>query len=295
MTTPEASLQRDLESGLGARLERLRPVAGGDIAAAYCAELGSGERVFVKRYDPSLEGIGPAEAEGLGWLAEARALRVPRVRLAGPHWLALEWIEPGRPAAGFPETLGRGLAALHAAGAEAFGHPEGRDNWIGRLPQRNAPRPDWASFYGECRLAPLRARAARTGVLSAEVGSLLDELVDALPELVGPDEPPARLHGDLWSGNRLVDEAGAPCLIDPAPYGGHREIDLAMMRLFGGFPERVFDAYEEAFPLASGARERTALYQAYPLLVHVCLFGRGWVGQLVDAVRAALALRGRPV
>ena len=103
---------------------------------------------------------------------------------------------------------------------------------------------------------------------------------------MGPEEPPARLHGDLWSGNAICDASGVPWLVDPAVYGGHREIDLAMMDLFGGFSKRVFDAYDEAFPLAPGWRERIALYQLYPLLVHLNLFGSGYLGRLVSALEA---------
>jgi fructosamine-3-kinase len=111
-----------------------------------------------------------------------------------------------------------------------------------------------------------------------------ERLFAALPDLAGPDEPPARLHGDLWGGNLLVDDAGAPCLIDPAVYGGHREIDLAMMRLFGGFGPRVFAAYDEAWPLAPGHEERVGLYQLYPLMVHVNLFGGGYVGSVESSL-----------
>ena len=109
-----------------------------------------------------------------------------------------------------------------------------------------------------------------------------------LPQRCGPAEPPARLHGDLWGGNLLTDEHGAPVLIDPAVYGGHREVDLAMMQLFGGFSARVFDAYHEAHPLAPGWRERAPLYQLYPLLVHVNLFGGSYLGGVRRALRQVL-------
>jgi fructosamine-3-kinase len=109
-----------------------------------------------------------------------------------------------------------------------------------------------------------------------------------MPDLCGPEEPPARLHGDLWSGNAIADRAGAPVLVDPAVYGGHREVDLAMMRLFGGFSERVFAAYDEAFPRAPGHEERVALHQLTPLLVHVLLFGGGYVRQTMRAVERYL-------
>ena len=121
--------------------------------------------------------------------------------------------------------------------------------------------------------------------MDGESRRLFDALQRALPDLVGPAEPPSRLHGDLWSGNLHVDERGTPCLIDPAVYGGHREIDLAMMRLFGGFGDRVFAAYAEVYPLESAAKARVPLYQLYPLLVHVNLFGGSYLG----ALRGALA------
>jgi fructosamine-3-kinase len=107
-----------------------------------------------------------------------------------------------------------------------------------------------------------------------------EQLFARVPALVGPPEPPARLHGDLWGGNLMHDAGGAPCLVDPAVYAGHREIDLAMMRLFGGFGARVFAAYEEAYPLAPGSLDRVPLYQLYPLMVHVNLFGGGYAGQV---------------
>jgi fructosamine-3-kinase len=125
------------------------------------------------------------------------------------------------------------------------------------------------------------------GGLSPRARRGFDALFARLDELCGPPEPPARLHGDLWGGNLLVDELGAPCLIDPAVYGGHREVDLAMMRLFGGFSSRVFAAYEEASPLADGHEERIALHQLYPLLVHAALFGGGY-GAQVEAHLARL-------
>ncbi|HYP91419.1 MAG TPA: fructosamine kinase family protein, partial [Polyangiaceae bacterium] len=124
---------------------------------------------------------------------------------------------------------------------------------------------------------PQLERAVAAGRATPRLRTGAERLAARLAGLVGPGEPPARLHGDLWSGNLHVDAAGAPCLIDPAVYGGHREVDLAMMRLFGGFGERVFAAYHEAFPLAPGYAERVTLYQLYPLLVHVNLFGGGYV------------------
>jgi fructosamine-3-kinase len=275
-----------VERALGRPIRSFRPVTGGDVAASYEVGIGPRERIFLKHYDRSQSGIGHAEAAGLEWLREADVLRVPQVVTHGSTWLALEWIDSRAPCAQFAEHLGRGLAGLHASGAEQFGFEE--DNWIGSLPQCNARRENWARFYADCRLRPMAARAVRGGALPREIAVRLDDIIDSMSDLVGPSEEPARLHGDLWSGNVIPDELGRPCLIDPAVYGGHREIDLAMMRLFGGFESRAFDAYAEAHPLAPGAQQRISLYQIYPILVHVCLFGGSYVERLRKVVQSAL-------
>jgi fructosamine-3-kinase len=228
-----------------------------------------------------------AEARGLGWLGAADALRIPKVVAVAspesPHqFLVLELVATGAPARDFDEKLGRGLAALHRRGAPGFGLDH--DNFIGWLPQANAAARTWAEFYRARRLEAQVRRAADEGRASPRMRQGFDRLFRALDELCGPAEPPARLHGDLWGGNLLCDDRGAPCLVDPAVYGGHREIDLAMMRLFGGFGPRVFDAYDEAWPLAEGHRERVSLYQLYPLMVHVNLFGGGYVGSVEAAL-----------
>jgi len=276
-------------------------VSGGDINQAAQITLGDGRELFVKSNPRSPAGMFAAEARGLHWLAEAGALRIPQVVAASApgaevQFLVLELIRRGRPARGFDEELGRGLAALHRFGAPGFGLDH--DNFIGRLPQSNRPTSvphsasasgpasaNWAGFYRERRLEAQLRMAADAGLASTEMKRGFARLFATLDTLVGPAEPPARLHGDLWGGNLMCDAAGAPCLIDPAAYGGHREIDLAMMRLFGGFGARVFSAYDESWPLAEGHQQRVDLYQLYPLMVHVNLFGGGYVG----SVEAALA------
>lgn len=279
-----------LEEATGTLLSRVTPVSGGDVADSARVELADGHVLFVKHYTDLPEGaskrpgIAEAEAGGLLWLAEPEVeeLRIAHPVAHGVDWLALEWIEPGSPAPDHDERLGRGLARLHAASPGEFGWAT--PNWIARIPWPNAPCPEWPDFYGERRLRPLARRARDAGTLPAAVARDLDALIDALPDLVGPDEPPARLHGDLWSGNAICDADGGPCLVDPAVYGGHREIDLAMMRLFGGFGPRVFAAYREAWPLAPGAEARVSLYQVLPLLAHACLFGGSYVAGLARAI-----------
>ncbi len=282
MLAPE--LTQALRYSLGSAIARSRRLSGGDINDAFELELASGTRVFLKTNDAAPPAMFPAEARGLEWLRAAGGLRIPEVlavssgRAGEPSFLVLELLAPGRPAPDFDERLGHGLAALHRAGAPTFGLEH--DNFIGSLPQRNTPQQSWADFLWFERFEPQLARAAASGHVSVRLRRGFDELSSKLGQLVGPAEPPARLHGDLWSGNLHVDDAGAPCLIDPAAYGGHREMDLAMMRLFGGFSERAFRAYHEAYPLAAGSAERIALYQLYPLLVHVNLFGAGYVPQV---------------
>ncbi|MCB9578660.1 MAG: fructosamine kinase family protein [Polyangiaceae bacterium] len=274
--------QRVLEAALGARVEHAARLGGGDINDAFRVSMSDGRVVFVKTNQRADPAMFPAEARGLEWLRRANALRVPEVISAAPELLALEHIEAGRPAPDHDERLGQGLADLHRFGAPSFGLDH--DNFIGRLAQRNAPAESWPEFYRTRRLEPQLRAAERAGLAPRSLLTSFERLFGVLSERVGPPEPPARLHGDLWGGNLHTAASGEPCLIDPAVYGGHREMDLAMMLLFGGFGSRVFDAYEEAYPLAPGHEERVALYQLYPLLVHVNLFGQSYVGSVARAL-----------
>ncbi len=283
----EAQLKAALASALGSGVASARGIAGGDINRAYQVALVDGRRLFVKANGRAPQGMFAAEARGLGWLAEAGALRIPQVvAVAAPgdpqQFLVLELVATGAPARDFDERLGRGLAALHRRGAPRFGLDH--DNFIGWLPQANGAADSWPEFYRARRLEAQLRRAADGGRASSRMRQGFERLFRLLDQLCGPAEPPARLHGDLWGGNLLCDDRGGPCLIDPAVYGGHREVDLAMMRLFGGFGARVFDAYDEGWPLAAGHPERVSLYQLYPLMVHVNLFGGGYVGSVEAAL-----------
>jgi fructosamine-3-kinase len=258
----------------------LRRVGGGDINDAYQAKLDGGARAFVKtRADVPL-GEYPAEAAALRWLAEPAGLAVPDVLGVEPRLLALEWLDEGP--AGDEAQLGRGLATVHAAGAEAFGGESPLR--IGPLALPNDPLPDWPAFYAERRLRPLLAPARDRGALSGGGARAVERVCDRIAGLAGPAEPPARLHGDLWTGN-LLWSGGQPFLIDPVAYGGHREVDLAMLRLFGAPGPRLLAAYEEVAPLAPGHEERVALWQLFPLLVHAVLFGGGYGASVERAAR----------
>jgi fructosamine-3-kinase len=285
-------LGRAVASRLGRDVVSARDLHGGDIHSAFRVELRGGDVLFVKSSSGAPHGMFTEEARGLEWLRAADALRIPAVLavaddVEGPRFLALEYLEPGPPESTFDEKLGRGLAALHRSSATAYGFEH--DNYIGSLPQSNRTHPSWAAFYREERLLPLVRRAIERRNLAAGAMAKFDRLFARLESLVGPAEPPARLHGDLWGGNLHADDRGQPCLIDPAVYGGHREIDLAMMRLFGGFGPRVFAAYREAWPLADGHEQRVALYQLYPLLVHTNLFGGSYADSALRALDGAMS------
>jgi fructosamine-3-kinase len=272
-------------------------VSGGDINEAFRVVLRDGREAFVKTRAGAPPGEYAAEAAGLRWLAEPGALRTPRVLDVDDGYLALEWIAPGRLSAAGEQEFGRGLAATHAAGAPCFGsfhgaggpglgsfHGAGRTigdpplddgdvAWLGPLRLPNEPTADWPSFYAERRLRPLARLARERDSLGAAGLAALERVCERIAELCGPPEPPARLHGDLWQGNVLADADGRPWLIDPFSYGGHREIDLAMLSLFGAPSERLLGSYAELAPLADGWEERMGLYQLFPLLVHALLFG----------------------
>ncbi len=282
------------------RILARHPIAGGDLNDAYRVKLADGRRAFLKTRSGAQPGEYAAEAAGLRWLGEAGGLRVPGVIAVADDHLLLEWIDTGRLSAAGEEELGRGLATTHAAGAPAFGGAAPQDPTVGdgggaegarsvapvmRLGPLTLPSPPaetWARFYAEHRLAPLIPRAGLTGSGRRAV----EAVCERIGELAGPPEAPARLHGDCWSGNVLAGADGRPWLVDPAPYGGHREVDLAMLRLFGAPAPRTLAAYAERAPLADGHEERLALWQLFPLLVHAVLFGGSYVAAAERAARA---------
>ena len=274
---------------LDAKVVTTAVVRGGDVAQAFRYELDDGRVVFAKTHPSPPAGFFTTEAAGLRWLAEPEAVAVPEVLAVSdgdggaPPFLVLGWIELGPSHQRTEAELGRALARLHRAAPPAFGREDRRTTGSRGLP--NEPCGTWADFYASQRLAPL-ARLARDGdAIPARAIAGLERLEPQRLEAVGgPAEPPARLHGDLWAGNRVVDVSGGSWLIDPAAHGGHREFDLAMMRLFGGFGADCFAAYEEAHPLSDGWPERVALHQIAPLVVHAIKFGGGYVAAAADAI-----------
>lgn len=259
---------------------RRTPMPGGDICRAERLTLDDGTSLFAKSLDDAPPGFFATEASGLQWLGEAGAVAVPDVIAYTDTMLVLTWVEPGRPTADASTLLGAELARLHLAGADAFGAPWG--GFSGSLQFDNSPAADWVELYGQRRVLPALRRAREAGAITPADAAAVEHVVDSLPSLGGPPEPPARVHGDLWSGNLLASAEGPIYLVDPAAYGGHRESDLAMLALFGApYLGQTLSAYERAAadlgsPLADGWRDRVGLHQLAPLLVHAALFGGGY-------------------
>jgi len=287
-------------------------VHGGDTAAAYRVDLNGGRRLFAKTHPSPPPGFFTTEAASLRWLRAAGAVPIPeviavsdgddgRLRDGGtacdgdtdsggsggdddmiPAHLVLEWIEHGRSTGATEAGFGSALAMLHDCGAPSFGREDRRTT--GGLALPNDPQDTWSEFYAACRLMPLARLAADRRALEPPTVAALERLSATLDRF-DDGSSPARLHGDLWAGNRVVDTAGRSWLIDPAAHGGHIEFDLAMMRLFGGFSADVFHSYEDHHPLAVGWQDRVSLHQIAPLVVHAIKFGGGYM----QAATAAIA------
>ena len=295
------------------------PMGGGCINDALRLRTTAGT-FFLKWNAHSVHRFFGVEAEGLAALARAGVVTTPSVVARSREgdlvpWLLLEWIEECRPDRAAWRRLGRELGALHRwtcletpeAGGTAL--PGGQhygwhsDNVIGSLPQPNRWTDDWGEFWAERRILPLARELHGSGAMSAGQLAVIDKAAARVGTLIGPAaeaDGGSLLHGDLWSGNVLFGEKGgggvagaaggrAPVLIDPAVYIGHREVDLAMCRLFGGFPPAFHASYEATWPLHPGHERRLAAYQLYPLLVHARLFGGGYVTSALRAAEATLA------
>jgi fructosamine-3-kinase len=278
----QAAVEHELSvlEGRPVRMARSSPVGGGCISPGACFETTDSCRYFLKCGE---RGAVPTamfqeEARSLDRLRETGSIRVPGVVARAETWLLLEWLEPGKETARTWQVLGRQLAALHQHKGDSFGWDA--DNFIGTLPQPNGGSARWPPFWSERRLLPQFERAARKGYIDVGDRRSFDRLLTHLDDLVsaGDHDGPSLLHGDLWGGNAHIMADGEPALIDPSSYYGHREVDLAMAALFGGFPQRFFRAYAEAWPLEPGFEQtRCELYQLYYLLVHVNLFGHSYV------------------
>lgn len=268
---------RRAEELLGSSVVATAPVAGGDVSTATRMRLSDGTTALMKTNHQAPEGFFDAEVRGLLWIAEAGGVAVPDVLAHDQECLILRWVEPGKTTVDAAVTFGHALATTHNAGAPSYGWDH--EGFIGKLPLPNRTAPTWAEFYATRRVLPYLKLARDRGAATDEDAATIEAVIGKLPGLL-PEEPPSRLHGDLWNGNVLWCLDGIPRVIDPAAYGGHREADLAMLSLFG-LPHlpRVLDAYAEVSPLAEGWEERLALHQLFPLLVHACMFGGGYAAR----------------
>jgi protein-ribulosamine 3-kinase len=268
-------------SGNDGGINGISPVSGGSINGACKLDCPSG-RFFLKyndacRYPAMFE----KEAAGLSLLGNTNTIRVPGIighGQAGKHaFLLLEYVDNSPAASDYWEDFGRRLAALHKNTASLFGLDH--DNYIGSLPQQNGRYDRWVDFFREERLKVQLDLAIRNGLMPAGMQKAFERLFGKLDDIF-PEEPPSLVHGDLWSGNYMPDENGHVCIIDPAVYYGSREMDLAMTMLFGMAGSGFYEACHEAFPLQPGWRERIKICNLYPLLVHVNLFGKGYLGSV---------------
>lgn len=270
---------------LDAEVTSIQALSGGDVNQAKRLETSKGTFFVKVNSSNGAARMFETEAKGLDALHRTGVFRTPGVVAAGSTqegaYLLLEYIESGPRTTGFWTRFGSLLADLHQHTDSFFGLDH--DNFIGSLPQYNGHRATWAEFYQKERLKPQLELAISRGLLQPEDAKAFDAFFVRLPNLF-PVEPPALVHGDLWSGNFMVSPLGQPVLIDPAISFSHREVDLAMARLFGGFDRQFFQAYEEVWPLEPGFEERLPAYQLYYLMVHLNLFG----GSYVDAVRGVI-------
>lgn len=262
------------------------PVYGGSINDTFRLHTNAGD-YFVKTNDA---GRFPSpfisEERGLGILRQAGVFRVPEVlaqgEVGGTTFLLMEFIPQAEEGRDFQARFGRALAQLHRHTHGSFGLDH--DNYIGLLPQVNTPHKDWVEFLVHCRLEPLVKMARDNGRIHPGDTIRLERLYAKLPALF-PPEMPALLHGDLWKHNYLAPANGEPVLIDPAVYYGHREMDLAMTKLFGGFDREFYGAYNNEEPLIPGWEERVDLCNLYPLLVHLNMFGGSYADRVGSVLR----------
>ncbi len=268
------------------KIASYQPIHGGDINQCFLLETSRGK--YFMKVNASLFGLDffEKEARGLIILANTGSIRVPRPLFDGKFhqqvYLVMEYLEKGDPDPNFWQSFGQSIAALHRNTAEKFGLPF--QNYIGRLHQQNNEHEKWSSFYAHERILCLVEKALKRQLIDKNESDMAETICNKLENYI-PEEPPALLHGDLWKGNFISQHNGQPAVFDPAVYYGHREMDLAMAQLFGGFDPVFFESYQEAYPLKNGWAERTDLFQLYPLLVHLLLFGGPYRNQVVSILK----------
>ncbi|MEP2447982.1 MAG: fructosamine kinase family protein [Balneola sp.] len=257
--------------------------SGGDINNASIIKLSDGESLFLKWNSSAPDHMFETESKGLKILSDANTdLVIPEVVEVGKNFLLLSLLIPGSGNSGSAYGFGTELAKLHQHSFETFGL--NHDNFIGKLPQRNHQRQNWADFFVSERIEPQIKVGIQTGKFESDLIPIVDVLHKTVQDLF-PNEQPALLHGDLWSGNYMFTKSGAASIYDPAVYYGHREMDIAMTRLFGGFSSDFYEGYNSEYALADGFEDRIEVCNLYPVLVHANLFGGGYVRRANEILR----------
>jgi protein-ribulosamine 3-kinase len=275
-----------IEQLLSAKITNTHPVSGGSINKVYGIETANRKYLLKFNSKSKYRDMFACEVKGLKAIRSTKTILTPDVIFTGElhddTFLILEWIESRRPTAAASALLGKQLAQMHKQTAKSFGFDS--DNYMGSLRQSNKRHATWTSFYVNERLMPMVKIAVDQQVLTAGDVKDFESLYNKLANLFG-EELPSLIHGDLWAGNYLISIAEKPFLIDPAVSYGNREFDIAMTTLFGGFVPEFYAAYEDEFPLNSGWQQRVDLWNLYPLLLHLNLFGTGYLQQVRNAVK----------
>ena len=289
----DETLQKQLGAALSEQLKvkihlnDAKSVHGGDINETFRIATNEGY-FFVKMNDAKrFPDMFAQEYGGLLELRAAGALPAPKPLAygvaGGKAYLLMEFLQKGQAVPEFWEDFARGLARQHRVSRPHFGYPG--SNYMGSIKQFNTPYSSWPVFYAFNRLLPLIRMAYDQQIVDRQMVQQVEALCRQLPQLF-PEEKPALLHGDLWSGNFMVGSNGKACVFDPAVHFAHREMDLAMTRLFGGFDTRFYYAYQEAFPLAPGWQQRIGICQLYPLMVHLLLFGGSYYNSIREVLQS---------
>jgi fructosamine-3-kinase len=271
----------------GLSVQRYEHVHGGDINNAYCLYTSSGKYFLKTNEEKKFPYMFIKEANGLALLRDHSSFVIPSVIKTGTcyqqQYILLEWLEKGPLQKDTWKHFGNSLAIMHTKSQAYFGLDE--ENYIGSLTQSNSSHIQWSTFYAECRIMPLVKILFDSKAFSNQDLDNANSFCNKLVELF-PGEPPALLHGDLWAGNYLISSSGYAAVFDPAVYFGHREMDIGMTKLFGGFDQQFYNFYNDTYPLEKGWEKRLPVSQLYPLLVHAVLFGGHYIGSVKNIFKA---------
>lgn len=284
----EEKIKKRIEEKLGSKIKSFSSLSGGCISDAFKISTENGTSFFLK-YNPSASNnMFLKEANGLRELDKSNAIKIPEVLSVDEDYILLEFIASGNRKKNFFEDFGKSFAEMHKFKSDSFGFYE--NNYIGSNPQINIPdekeKSDWTAFYLNKRILFQLQLAEKLGNSTDELRKGISKLENKIEDIIGHNsEKPSLLHGDLWAGNYMIDQNGNAVLIDPAAYYGHREADLGMTKLFGGFNSEFYKAYNESFPLEDGFDYRENIYKLYHVLNHLNLFGGGYYSQAISLIK----------